>query len=218
MDMSDLAALVVWIVVIFSYVLRIVARGFKQAEEEALKKARHLEASRDAQAEGRMEPPAPADGFAGSPEVPSTLQSYELESVEAEEDYDAWPLPKTRRSLAQEAAEERAYEREVEMAEPIVTGSLGEAGDDASEWSERTIEPRATDVDDVILDLEIETSLEESRVFERELVQEWEADVVSPQLASDGEAFGKQVVSGIIWATVLGPPRCRKRAGTTRIP
>ena len=31
-------------------------------------------------------------------------------------------------------------------------------------------------------------------------------------------AFGKQVVSGIIWATVLGPPRCRKRATTTRIP
>ncbi len=105
------------------------------------------------------------------------------------------------------------------MAEPIVTGSLGEAGDDASEWSERTIEPRATDVDDVILDLEIETSLEASRVFERELVQEWEADVVSPPSLHQMERLSEnRSFPGSSGLRSLGPPRCRKRAGTTRIP
>jgi len=39
MDISDLLALVVWIIVILSYVVQLVVKGFKRAEEEALRKA-----------------------------------------------------------------------------------------------------------------------------------------------------------------------------------
>lgn len=221
MDVSGVLTLVVWIIVILSYVLQLVAKGFKRAEEEARRKVargrarsplepkglRRLEASGDARGNGEVEPMAPAERTEGS----GAWWEQEFGSTELDEEYGAG-LPRTgRQSLARELAEERAHEREVEMAEPYEAGSLGMEDEYSPVPMQRTVESEAFHADALMLAWEMESGLEdEAEAFERELVQDYKADAAGSWLVSDGGVRRQQVLSGIVWGAILGPPRCRK--------
>jgi len=218
MDIGDILALVVWIIVILSYVVQLLVKGFKRAEEEALRKAargrarsplepkglRRLEVSGDARESDGMEPIVAAEPR----EVSDESWEPEFHSTELDEGYGVALPDATRRSLAEERAETLAREREIEMA---MTGSLEMEGDYPPEPAWRRIEPPVFDEDDLMLEWEMATGIEdEAEAFERELIQDYQADAAASWLAPDRGLRGEQVLSGVVWGTILGAPRCKK--------
>lgn len=221
MDVSDVLALVVWIIVILSYVLQLVAKGFKRAEEDARRKAargsarsplepkglRRLEVSRDAREDSEAGPMAPAEHTEGS----GGWWEQEFDSTELDDEYGIELQRADRRSLAEELAEERAHELETERAMPYEAGSLGMEGEYRPEPVRKTAESEAFDADALMLAWEMGSGLEnEAEAFERELVQDYQADATASWLVPDGGVRREQVLSGIVWGAILAPPRCRK--------
>ncbi|MDD3599966.1 MAG: hypothetical protein WCZ48_09685 [Bacillota bacterium] len=218
MDISDLLALVVWIIVILSYVVQLVVKGFKRAEEEALRKAarerarsplepkglRRLEASADVRESGEMEPMVASEPR----EVSDDWWGPELDAAELNEE-DSFELPDTaRRSLAEERAEELIREREREMAMP---GSLEMEGEYSPEPSLRPMDQWVVDEDDLMLAWEMATGIEdEAEAFRREMIQDYHADAAESWLVPKGGVRREQVLSGVVWGTLLGPPRCKR--------
>lgn len=229
----------IWLMIFVGSILRSVIQGKQRAQREAVKRAarraRGLQGldSRPPGRAGQLRRPAPGQGlpdlgkqvfrtgwpiYPGQPAQPVVVTEPDMSAEEAESAEEVSVEGASvegndrdiRHRLRQERSEEWESERVRTWQIPAGAGSLGNGGEAFDGFAIRRGETLAADTDLDALGWALDDEMDPGDVGAALAAEGVEGDTVGRQLRT-GIGPG-HALAGIVWGTVLGPPRCRSQA------